>query len=181
VKKLESLGPKERAIIEDRRRTGYRKPALERFSGELEPQLRAVIACLLPGVPASIDLASFVDTHADDPLGRGDRERGVPATIDLFRRGLQALACRGFATMDEPEQKGLIGRLRHGDLDDELGLPAKAFIDRLLSKALAGYLAHPVTWERIGFNGPAYPEGYAWIDTRAVVARHRGRPGAGRL
>jgi hypothetical protein len=51
----------------------------------------------------------------------------------------------------------------------------------LLDKALAGYLAHPDTWARIGFNGPAYPEGYAWIGTAEVVARHDGKPGWDRL
>jgi hypothetical protein len=181
VKRLDILGPKERAVIEERRRSGYRKPTLERFGRELEPQLRALVARLIPGLPETIDLASFVDTHADDPLGRGDRERGLPGTAELFRLGLQALATRRFAAMDEPEQKELIRALRHGELDDELGLPAKEFIDRLLWKTLAGYMAHPDTWERIGFNGPAYPEGYAWIDRKAVVARHRGRLGAGRL
>ena len=181
MKRLDTLGPKERVIIAERRRSGYRKPALERFGGDLEPPLRALVARLVPGVADSIDLAAFVDTHADDPLGRGDRERAAPPTVELFRLGLEALAARGFAAMNETEQKELIRALRHGELHQELGLPAKEFVDRLLWKTLAGYLAHPDTWERIGFNGPAYPEGYAWIGTKAVVARHRGRRGAGRL
>jgi hypothetical protein len=181
MKRLDTLGPKERAIIEERRRAGYLKERLERFGGELEPHLRAVVARLLPGVPDSIDLASFVDTHADDPLGRGDRKDGMPETVELFTLGLRALADRGFAALDDAGQDALIRRMRHGDADRELRIPAKEFIDRLLTKALAGYLAHPDTWERIGFNGPAYPEGYTWIDTKAVAARHEGRLGAGRL
>jgi hypothetical protein len=75
----------------------------------------------------------------------------------------------------------LIGRMRNGDADDELGMPAKDFIDRLLDKALAGYLAHPDTWTRIGFTGPAYPEGYAWIGPAEVIARHARKPGWDRL
>jgi hypothetical protein len=181
VKKVETLGEKERAIIEERRRGGYRQASLGRFGGELEPLLRALIARLLPGVAAGIDLVSFVDAHADHPIGRGDRAPGVPAIPELLRGGLKALAELGFAELSEAEQDALIGRMRRGDADDELGLPAKIFIDRLLVLALAGYLAHPDTWDRIGFNGPAYPEGYAWISRGAASRRHEGYPGADRL
>jgi hypothetical protein len=180
VKRLGELGSKERAVIEERRRSGYRREMLERF-GALEAELRALIARLLPGVDASIDLAAFVDTHADDPIGRGDRSPGLPAIPELFRSGLQTLADLGFARMPADEQDRLIGRMRRGDADAELGLEAKEFVDRLLAKALAGYLAHPDTWERIGFNGPAYPNGYAWITPTAVARRHEGFPGASRL
>jgi hypothetical protein len=180
VKRLADLGSKERAVIEDRRRSGYRRETLERF-GALEAELRALIARLLPGVHASIDLAAFVDMHADDPIGRGDRPPGLPAIGELFRLGLQALADIGFARLPADEQDRLIGRMRRGEADQELGLAAKEFVDRLLAKALAGYLAHPDTWERIGFNGPSYPEGYAWITPTAVARRHEGFPGAARL
>jgi gluconate 2-dehydrogenase subunit 3-like protein len=181
VKKLETLGANERAIVEERRRSGYRVERLTRFDGQLEPHLRALIERLLPGVLPSIDLAAFVDTHADHSLGRGDRAPGLPPIPELMRQGLEALAKREFATLLEHEQEALIGRMRHGEADEELGFAAKEFIDRLLVKALAGYLAHPDTWERIGFNGPAYPEGYAWISAGATVSRHEGFPGASRL
>jgi hypothetical protein len=181
VKRLDKLGPKERAVIEERRRTGYRRETLEHFGGELEPQLRALIGRLVPGVPENIDLAAFVDAHADDPIGRGDRGPDIPPVPELFRRGLASLAARDFASLPAQEQDRLIGRMRRGEADGELGLPAKEFVDRLLVKALAGYLAHPDTWERIGFNGPAYPEGYAWITRAATIKRHEGFPGAARL
>jgi hypothetical protein len=181
VKSLESLGPRERAVVEERRRTGYRRDRLDRFGGELEPHLRALLARLLPGVQDNLDLAAFVDAHADNPLGRGDRAPGLPPVAELLRQGLQALAAQNFAALPESEQTALIRRMRRGEADDELALPAKEFVDRLLMKALAGYLAHPDVWERIGFNGPAYPEGYAWIDQAATAKRHRGFPGAGRL
>jgi gluconate 2-dehydrogenase subunit 3-like protein len=180
VKPLDRLGDKERAIVEERRRTGYRRDVLEYFGGSLEPQLRALIARLLPGVPASIDLASFVDVHAADPIGSGDRRPGVPPMPELLRRGLEALAERRFAGLAAEEQDALIARMRHGRADEELGLPAKEFVDGVLDKALVGYLAHPDTWERIGFHGPAYPEGYAWIAPGAVKRRHEGFPGAAR-
>jgi hypothetical protein len=181
VKRLDQLGTKERAIVEERRRTGYRREELERFGGELEPTLRALIGRLLPGVPESIDLAAFVDAHAADPIGRGDRPPGLPAVPELLRQGLEKLAAAGFAGLEAAEQDRAIGRMRKGDADAELGFPAKEFVDRLLVKALAGYLAHPDTWERIGFNGPSYPNGYAWLAPGAVRRRHEGFPGSARL
>jgi Gluconate 2-dehydrogenase subunit 3 len=180
VKRLGDLGSKERAVIEERRRNGYRLETLERF-GALEAELRALIARLLPGVDASIDLAAFVDTHADDAIGRGDRPPGLPAIAELFRLGLRALADVGFSRMTADEQDRMIARMRRGDADEALAVPAKEFVDRLLVKALAGYLAHPDVWERIGFNGPSYPNGYAWITPTAVARRHEGFPGAARL
>ena len=180
MKKLETLGERERAVVEERRRTGYRQE-LTRFGGELEPALRALVERLLPGVGNEIDLAAFVDAHADDPLGRGDRAPGMPPVPVLLERGLEALARRGFAGLSSEDQEALAARMRRGEADDELGLPAKEFVDRLLTKAVAGYLAHPSTWERIGFNGPAYPEGYAWISRGAVARRHEGFVGADRL
>lgn len=180
LKAREQLGAKERQVIEERRRSGYRRDALEHF-GEVESELRALIGRLLPGVPEAIDLAGFVDAHADDSIGRGDRSPGLPPIPDLFRLGLDALRDYGFARMPAEEQDRLISRMRRGQADKEFGLPAKEFADRLFVKALAGYLAHPDTWERIGFNGPAYPNGYAWITPTAAVRRHEGFPGASRL
>jgi hypothetical protein len=180
VKAREQLGDKERQVIDERRRSGYRRDVLEYFA-ELESELRALIARLLPGVPEAIDLAGFVDAHADDPIGRGDRSPGLPPIPELFRLGLSALRDFGFAQMPAKEQDRLIGRMRRGEADEEFGLPAKEFADRLLVMALVGYLAHPDTWERIGFNGPAYPNGYAWINPTAVGRRHEGFPGASRL
>ena len=179
MKKLDTLGQRERAVVEERRRSGYHVDHL-RFA-EFEPVLRALVERLLPGVPEAIDLVAFVDSHAEHSLGRGDRKAGVPAAPELLRRGLAELDSRGFAALDEAAQDALIGRLRRGEADDELGFAAKEFTDRLLALACAGYLAHPDTWDRIGFNGPAYPEGYAWISRGATARRHEGFAGAGRL
>jgi hypothetical protein len=106
---------------------------------------------------------------------------GLPSEPELYAAGLNALGRAGFATSNEADQHALIDRMRHGHADDELGVPAKDFIDRLLDKALAGYLAHPDTWARIGFTGPAYPEGYAWIGPAEAIARHRRAPGWDKL
>lgn len=180
MKPLDRLGDHERAVIDERTATGYRVPQLQHFA-DLEPVLRALLALLVPGVPASIDLAAFVDTHAGRPLGRGDRRDGLPPEPELFAAGLAALAGAGFIDWTDDRQRAFVRRMRRGEADDELGLPAKDFVDRVLDKALAGYLAHPDTWSRIGFTGPAYPEGYAWIGPAEAIARHEQKPGWDRL
>lgn len=181
MKPLSRLGPVERETIERRRRDGYGSGALVRFGGRLEPTLRALIDRLLPGVAPAIDLAAFVDQHADQPMGRGDRGEGTPPVADLLVHGVTVLADAGFADRPEADQADVIAQLRQGAPDGPLGEHGKVFVDRLLDKALMGYLAHPDTWERIGFNGPAYPEGYAWIGPSEVVARHDRRPGWDKL
>lgn len=179
MKPLDRIGERERAVIEERTATGYAGP-LERFT-DTEAVLRALLDRLLPGVPASIDLAAFIDRHAGRAMGRGDRRHGLPPEPELFAAGLAALAAAGFAEWADHQQDELIGRMRNGQADKDLGVAAKDFVDRLLDKALAGYLAHPGVWSRIGFTGPAYPEGYAWIGPAEAVARHRQAPGWDRL
>jgi len=180
VKPLDRIGDAERAVIAERTATGYAVPALEHFA-DTEDVLRALLERLLPGLPATIDLAAFVDSHTGQAMGRGDRRPGTPPEPELFTAGLQVLADTGFADRSEDDQRTLIGRMRNGAADTELGMPAKDFIDRLLDKALAGYLAHPDTWIRIGFTGPAYPEGYAWIGPAEAIARRDKKPGWDRL
>jgi hypothetical protein len=180
VKPLDRIGEAERAVIDERARTGYAVERLEHFETN-RTVLRMLLEHLLPGVPATIDLAGFVDAHTGRPMGRGDRREGLPPEPELFAAGLTALADAGFGEMAKEDQRDLIGRMRRGEADDGLGVPAKDFVDRLLDKALAGYLAHPDTWIRIGFTGPAYPEGYAWIGPAEAIARHDRKPGWERL
>lgn len=179
MKPLDRIGERERAVIDERANTGYGQP-LEQLA-EHELVLRALLEQLLPGVPANIDLAAFVDAHTGQPMGRGDRRDGLPPEPDLFASGLAALAKAGFAEAAEQDQRDLIGRMRRGEADRRLGMPAKDFVDRLLDKALAGYLAHPDTWIRVGFGGPAYPDGYAWIGPAEAIARRDKKPGWERL
>lgn len=176
MKPLDRLGDREREIVTSRRRDGYGSEPLDQLADH-EDVLRAVLDVLLPGVPAAIDVAAFVDANTGRALGRGDRPDGSPPEPALFQAGLGALTSAGFTDMNDVDQRALVGRMRRGDADAELDMPAKLFIDRLLDKALVGYLAHPDTWERIGFHGPAYPEGYAWIGPAEIVARHDRKPG----
>lgn len=181
MKPLHRIGDRERAVIEERTASGYGGTGIGHLGPDEVALLRTVLDLLLPGVPEHIDLAAFVDSHLATPLGRGDRRVGVPPEPELFSTSLHALRSAGFADRDAGAQRALIGRMRRGEADEELGVPAKEFVDRLLDKALTGYLGHPDTWIRIGFTGPAYPEGYAWIGSGEALARRREAPGWDRL
>ena len=174
MKPLSRIGPRERQVIQARRSAAARP--LQQLAA-VEGVLRRLLDMLLPDVAADIDLAAFVDEHTGHPLGRGDRPDGTPAEPQLFLAGLRALETVGFNGMATDEQSALIGRMRRGEADDELDVAAKLFVDRLLDKALIGYLAQPDTWQRIGFGGPAYPQGYAWIGTAGAASRHNRKPG----
>jgi hypothetical protein len=175
------MGRPERLVVEERGLAGYHPAEITRFGGRRGVTLRALLARLLPGVPEQIDLAAFVDRHTGVPLGRGDRPAGTPPEPELFETGLDSLSDRGFAEWTGVEQDALVGRMRRGDADEELGFPAKAFVDRVLDKALIGYLGHPDAWARIGFTGPAYPLGYAWFGNMGAVARRKRALGWDRL
>lgn len=181
VKPIRRMGDRERAVVEQRSSTGYRAGELNHFGGEVERTLRALLERLLPGVAGNIDLVAFIDQHAGTPLGRGDRRAGLPPEQDLLTSGLAVLTAAGFAEWSGDDQLAAISRIRRGDADDEFGVPAKDFVDRLLDKALAGYLAHPDTWIRIGFTGPAFPEGHAWIGPAEAIARRSKKIGWDKL
>jgi Gluconate 2-dehydrogenase subunit 3 len=181
VKPLERIGEPERRVIDERRATGYSTAGIANVDTRLEPALRRLLERLLPGVGGDIDLVAFIDRYVGIPLGRGDRRAGYPPERELFAAGLAALTDAGFQDWSEEDQRALVSHMRRGEADGELGVPAKEFVDRVLDKALIGYLAHPDTWIRIGFTGPAYPEGYAWIGSAEAVARREKKFGWDRL
>ena len=40
----------------------------------------------------------------------------------------------------------------------------RRFVQKVLSDATAVYFSHPASWNTIGFPGPAFPEGYPYLD-----------------
>ena len=177
MKPLGKIGTREREVLEGRRRGVDRSGPPSHFDELGMQTMRVFIDRLLPGVPAQIDVAAFVDEHLEAPLGRGDRKAGMPPTHELIAEHIAAFGRERFTELTASEQVDVIRRLRNGHLGEQ----PKEFVDRLLAKALMGYLSHPDAWARIGFNGPAYPQGYAWIDPAEVAARHDKKKGWDKL
>jgi hypothetical protein len=133
-----------------------------------------------------IDLVGFIDWSVGRPLGRGDRRAGMPDELTLFHLGLEgldqsAMSEHGatFESLDASQRDLILHAVQRGAAAGEIWerIPSSLFFERFYSKALHGYFAHPRVWARIGFMGPAYPEGYLWLAADEVRMRHERRAG----
>ncbi len=115
-------------------------------------------------------LAAYVDQKmADDDID-GYRYAELPPQGEAWRRGLAALdqearAAHGahFADLEPALQDDLLRRMQHGQLGGEAwkDMPCKSFFEhRVLHDVTHAYYALPVSWNEIGFGGPASPRGY---------------------
>ena len=179
---------KAKALFEERMSSGYRAP-LQHFTEAEAMVLGRLLEVLIPQ-SEGIDLVAFVDQMGNSAMGRGDRPPGLPDPIDLMRlgaRGLEeaasALHGRPFGELSQEQIEALIPMLQDDQVPGEAWreAPAKMFLQRLYSRALHGYLAHPLVWMRMGFMGPSFPEGYAWTGRAQVAARHERHAGWERL
>jgi hypothetical protein len=175
----------ERQVIEERLSGNFSRPQLEQFSEDEAATLGAMLQRLIPQ-EEGVDLVGFLDWATGRPLGRSDRQPGMPDEPELFRLGLQginqtSLARFGshFRELPGTQQDEVLQAIQEGQAEGEIWkrIPSKYFFIRFYGKALMGYFAHPKAWMRIGFPGPSYPEGYLWVNIGQVRQRHRRQPG----
>jgi hypothetical protein len=184
---MENWDEQTRTLLTRRMEEGYSRTTLEHFSQEEALLLKAVLERLIPGCrDEAIDLVGFVDWSLGRPLGRGDRREGLPGEEKLFRDGLSAIreTAQGnygapFQALSEDRQDQILTDIQEGTAKGDVWkrIPSPHFFTRLLSKALVGYCAHPLTWMRMGFPGPSFPEGYVWISEHEIQARREHFPG----
>jgi gluconate 2-dehydrogenase gamma chain len=185
----EPWDPKMLEIAEERMRSNYRRDKLEHFQ-DVALTMKAALDRLIPQAEDPIDLVGFIDGRIHDPIGRGDRQPGMPDEREAIRIGLegldetaQALHTKHFKDL-EPEQQDAILRMVQRDQapgESWRRVPGSYFFERFYNRALAGFYAHPRVWMRIGFYGASYPEGYAWLGKAQVKQRHDRTPGWDRL
>jgi hypothetical protein len=182
---LENWAPEERRIYDERMATSFKRDKLEHFTAEETALLRAVLLRLIPQ-DEGVDLVGFSDAYINDPLGRGDRRPGMPEPVELFKLGLQgmdqaseALHRGSFRQLTADQQDAVLRSVANGSAPGAIfqQIPSDYFFERLYSKALHGYFAHPRVWMRIGFPGAAYPEGYVWVNKGETRMRHERRIG----
>jgi hypothetical protein len=175
----------ERQVIEERLKTNYARAHLEQFSDDEASTLAAVLQRLIPQ-DEGIDLVGFLDWAVGKPLGRGDRQPNMPDEPDLFHQGLQgvdetsqARFGKRFRDLSGDQQDQVLRSIQEGQAEGQVWqrIPSHMFFIRFYSKALMGYFSHPKAWMRIGFPGPAYPEGYLWVNAGQVKQRHLRKPG----
>jgi hypothetical protein len=140
-----------------------------------EPRWRALHALCARIVPQPIDqpqvpLAAMLDRRLLANTGDGFRYARLPPLREAWRIGLSALDAESrqrhelpFASLSEAQQIALLTQMQHGGLNGEAwhGMDAQLFFSqRVLSDICGAYYAHPLSWNQIGFGGPANPRGY---------------------
>jgi hypothetical protein len=127
-----------------------------------------------PRTRAPVPLAAMVDAKLFENRDDGYRDYRLPPLREAWQRGLRAIDAEarhrhsvGFAALDEAERDALLSAVQQGALCDaswEGMPPAIFFAKRLLPDIVTLYYAHPISWNEIGFGGPASPRGYVRMD-----------------
>lgn len=97
-----------------------------------------------------IKIAEMIDRGLSDQK-IGVRYAQNPWRGDFYRKGLAEFG----RLISEREIKKILEKS-----SDSL---AGRFIDQVLTDSISIYYSHPFAWDKIGFPGPAYPEGYAYL------------------
>ena len=117
-----------------------------------------------------IPVAALVDHKMSMNKTDGYRHYQLPKMQEAWRQGLHALdqAARArhggrFHLLSAAEQNELLKKMQQGELEGPAwrGMPSKVFFaDRMAHDIVAAYYSHPISWNEIGFGGPASPRGY---------------------
>jgi hypothetical protein len=177
----------------DRRLAMSREPSF--FNADEWQTLAAIAGRIVPqaaGRPP-VPLAAMVDDKMAQDRTDGYRNARLPKMQEAWRRGLQALdadAClrygARFHCLNTAAQDALLNAMQGGEL---IGLAWQGmscqlfFQERVLHDIVGAYYAHPVSWNEIGFGGPASPRGYVRMgldkrDPWEAVESTRGRTDA---
>lgn len=134
---------------------------------ELLATLRAMVARVLPGPAAGVDLARRIDAALAGGGGDGWRFAALPPDADAWRAGLRTLdaaaGAAGFAALDAAAQDGLLERAAGGEFPVAAGTegllaPAqmRLWFEDVRAETVRIHVAHPATLARIGYGGIAY-------------------------
>lgn len=100
---------------------------------------------------------------------KGVRYGENPWPREFYRRGLAETEVFVKKTYGKPledfsssQTENMLGKI----FDFEPGNFLRRFLKKVLADATAIYYSHPASWNSIGFPGPAYPDGYPYLDCR---------------
>ena len=97
---------------------------------------------------------------------KGVRYGENPWPQEFYRRGLKEIkkyAKSEFGKPIEDFSESQLEKLAERIFDLEKENFLQRFLRKVLSDATAIYFSHPASWNKIGFPGPAYPEGYPYL------------------
>jgi len=104
--------------------------------------------------------------------GLSDEKEGVrygenPWSGEFYHTGLSAVHeytkknyAKTIADMSSAELEEFFSK----SISDKNAGFLHAFLRKVLTDSINIYFSHPSSWDKIGFPGPAYPEGYAYLD-----------------
>lgn len=182
---LQRLDEPTRLLLEERWDKHFHRDILAFLTPPEAELVRAMARRLIPQEPLPVDLVSFFDWAATQPLGIGARPAGQPDLAETFRLGFvgvhetaQAMyGGRDYLHLSAAEQDGVLRAIQEGRPPGETWqrVHSRHFFIQFYRRLLAGWLADPSTWSEIGFPGPAYPEGYLWGTCDEVRGRRQRR------
>ena len=167
-------------------------PRLPRFFSEAAWETLGALCERIMPQPAGrepVPLPAYVDAKITDKQLDGYRYASLPPMGEAWQRGLAALDAEAQAAHDSrfhhlpPEaQDALITAMQRGTLQGEAwgGMPCRDFFEhRVIADITHAYYAHPVSWNEIGFGGPASPRGYVRmkLDMRDPWEAAEAKPG----
>lgn len=138
---------------------------------------------------APVPIAALVDRKLADDDREGYRVANLPPMQEAWRRGLAALDAeavakhdRRFHLLPSAQQDELLNAMQDGKLElpEWHGMAADEFFSRRLAHDIvSAYYSHPVSWNEIGFGGPASPRGYVrmYFNRRDPWEAAEARPG----
>lgn len=164
-----------------RERTGRE----QRISSRLPTGAVAAVARrLLPGDVPPEALASFLDEHFDDQLGRADDKAGILPRAELIPTGFATLDANSraehgvdFEQLDLAQQDSMLSRAEKGEIAGPDGFDSATWFKRTRGYFLVGFGSDPRGMVEMGYPGPSYKPGHIWLDEGEVAARAKRRPG----
>ncbi len=113
-----------------------------------------------------IKIAEIIDRELAKNV-KGVRYGANPWPQEFYRKGLTETekfakneTGKPIEDFSQPQLENLIENIFGLESENIL----RRFLRRVLSDATAIYFSHPASWSAIGFPGPAYPEGYPFLD-----------------
>lgn len=149
-------------------------PEFHRFCDDAEWRaLCAVCDQIIPQPSdhlARVPIAAMIDEKLHGGKGDGYRDARLPELRQAWRLGLAAIDAEAvladgkpFCELPHERQRVVLAKIQKGEVASpawERLLPALFFAKRLLHDVVSAYYAHPLSWNQIGFGGPASPRGY---------------------
>ncbi|HVC31952.1 MAG TPA: gluconate 2-dehydrogenase subunit 3 family protein [Chloroflexota bacterium] len=153
-------------------------PPIRFFSPAEAQTLTALVERVLPQgdrpPDRRIPIVPWIDDRCFRRIIDGWRFDNMPAEDEAWRLGLrgvdqaaQAHFRRPFVDLTDDQQDVVVRLIADGSPPGAAWqyLPAQRFwIYVVLRQVCSIYYAHPISWDEIGFGGPAYPRGYSALN-----------------